>query len=168
MLTLAYNSRSQQSTVVAPLKLVTPERVHLFSVKRMVGSPAPQKKDGSTRGVREAIRERLRNFIHMVWWSLSVTQRRYKKSYESRVRLVNTYIQARDWLFVDGHARPTAYVSPRGCRPWRTRGPTGALPCTRTRPPRRTTTRESAGSSATASPSRMSRTPPGAGPRGCQ
>jgi len=51
MLTLAYNSRSQQSTVVAPLELDTPARVHIFSVKRMVGSSAPQKKDGSTRGV---------------------------------------------------------------------------------------------------------------------
>jgi len=38
MLTLAYNSRPQQSTRVVPLEFVTPERVRSLSVERMVGS----------------------------------------------------------------------------------------------------------------------------------
>jgi len=41
MLTLAYNSRPQQSTRVAPLEFVTPERVRSLSVERMVGSRTP-------------------------------------------------------------------------------------------------------------------------------
>jgi len=80
MLTLACNSRPQQSTGVAPLELVTPKRVRSLAVERMVGSPAPEEKDGSPRGVREAIKARLRNFIHKVRRSLSVAQRRYKRS----------------------------------------------------------------------------------------
>jgi len=80
MLTLAYNIRPQQSTGVAPLEFVTPEPVRSLSVERMVGSPAPEEKGGGPRGVREAIRARLHNLIHKVRRSLSVAQRRYKRS----------------------------------------------------------------------------------------
>ena len=38
MLKLAYNSRPQQSTGVAPLEFVTPERVRSLSVERLVGT----------------------------------------------------------------------------------------------------------------------------------
>ena len=64
MLTLAYNSRPQQSTGVAPLEFVTPERVRSLSVERIVGSPTPEETDGSPRANREVIRARLRNLIH--------------------------------------------------------------------------------------------------------
>ena len=53
VLTLAYNSRPQQSTGVAPLELVTPERVRSLSVERMVGSPKPEETDGSPRAICE-------------------------------------------------------------------------------------------------------------------
>ena len=66
MLTLAYDSRPQQSTGVAPLEFFTPERVRSLSVERMVGSPTPQKTDGTPRAIREVIRARLRNLIHKV------------------------------------------------------------------------------------------------------
>jgi len=105
MLTLAYSSRPQQRTGVAPLELVTPERIRSLSVERIVGSPAPEEKDGSPRGVREAIRARLCNHIDKVLLSLSVSQRRYKRSYDARVRLENKDIQEGDWVYVDSHAR---------------------------------------------------------------
>ena len=41
MLTLAYNSRPQQITGVAPLEFNTPERVRSLSVERLVGSLTP-------------------------------------------------------------------------------------------------------------------------------
>jgi len=66
MLTLAFNSRPQQNTGVAPLELVSLERVRSLYVKRMVGFPAPGHTDGSPRGVRDAIRARFRNLIHKV------------------------------------------------------------------------------------------------------
>jgi len=72
MLTLAHNSRPQQSTGVAPLAFVTPERVRSLSVERMVGSSTPENPDGSPRAVREVIRARLRNLIHEVWKSLTL------------------------------------------------------------------------------------------------
>jgi len=52
MLTLAYNSRPQQSTGVTPLEFVTPERVRSLSVERLIGSPAPEETDGGPRAVR--------------------------------------------------------------------------------------------------------------------
>jgi len=76
MLTLAYNSRPQQSTGVAPLEFVTPERVRSLSVERLVGSSAPEETDGSPRAVREGIRARQRNLIHKVRKSLTLAQRR--------------------------------------------------------------------------------------------
>jgi len=105
MLTLAYNSRPQQSTGVAPLEFVTPERVRSLPVERMVGSPTPEETDGSLRAIREVIRSRLRKMIHKVWRSLTLAQRRYKGNYDARVRLVNRNVHAGDWVFVDGHTR---------------------------------------------------------------
>jgi len=66
MLTLAYDSRPQQSTGVAPLEFFTPERVRSLSVERMVGSPTPEETDGNPRAIREVIRARLRNLFHKV------------------------------------------------------------------------------------------------------
>jgi len=76
MLTLAYNSRPQQSTGVAPLEFVTPERVRSLSVKRMVGSPTPAETYGNPWAIREVIRARLRNLIHKIRRSLTLAQRR--------------------------------------------------------------------------------------------
>jgi len=84
MLTLADNSRPQQSTGVAPLELVTPERVRSLSVERMVGSPTPKETDCNPRAIREVIRARIRNLIHKKRRSLTLAQRRYKKNYDAR------------------------------------------------------------------------------------
>jgi len=96
MLTLAYNSRPQQSTGVAPLELVTLERARSLSVKRLVGSPAPEETDGSPRAVREGIGARLRNLIHKVPKSLTLAQQRYKRNYDARVRPVNKDVHTGD------------------------------------------------------------------------
>ena len=70
LLTLAYNSRRQESTRVAPLEYVPTERVRNLSVERIVGSQASEEKDASPPGVHEAIKEPLRNLIHKVRQSL--------------------------------------------------------------------------------------------------
>jgi len=119
MLTLAYNSRPQQSTGVAPLEFVTPERVRNLSVERLVGSPAPEETDGSPRAVREGIRARLRNLIHMVRKSLTLAQRWYKRNYDARVRPVNKDVHAGDWVFVDGHARTKYKLRTRAAGPYK-------------------------------------------------
>ena len=113
MLTLAYNSRPQQSTGVAPLQFVSPERVRSLSVERMVGSPKPEETDGNPRAIHEVIRERLPNLIHKVRRSLTLAQRRYKSNYDARGRPVKKDIQAGDWLFVDGHARSKCKLGTR-------------------------------------------------------
>jgi len=105
MLTLAYNSRPQQSTGVAPLEFATPERVRILSVERMVGSPTPEETEGNPRAIREVIRARLRNLIHKVRRSLTLAQRRYKRNNDARVRPVNKDVPAGDWVFVGGHAQ---------------------------------------------------------------
>jgi len=105
MLTLAFNSRPQQSTEVAPLDSATPKRVGSLSVERVVGSPAPEEQDRSPRGVREAIRARLRNLVHKVRRPLSVAHRRYKRNYDACVRPLNKDIQAGDRVFIEFHAR---------------------------------------------------------------
>jgi len=105
MLTLAYNSRPHQSTGVAPLEFITPERVRSLSVERMLGIPAPEEKDGSPRGVREAISARLRDLIHKVRWSFSRAERRLKRSKDARMKPVNKDMQAKSLMFVEGHAR---------------------------------------------------------------
>jgi len=119
MLTLAYNSRPQQSTGVAPLEFVTPERVRSLSVERLVGSPAPEEMDGSPRAVREGIRARLRNLIHEVRNSLTLAQRRYKRNYDARVRPVNKDVHLKDWVFVDGHTRTKYKLGTRAAGPYK-------------------------------------------------
>jgi len=105
MVSLAFNSRPHQSTKVAPLEIVTLERVRSLSVERLVSSPAPEETDGIPRAVREGIRARLRNLILKVRKSLTLAQRRYKRNYDARVRPVNKDVHAGDWVFVDGHTR---------------------------------------------------------------
>jgi len=119
MLTLAYNSRPQQSTGVAPLEFVTPEWVRSLSVERMVGSPTPEATDGSPGAIREVIRERLRNLIRKVRRSITLAQRLYKRNYDARVRPVNKDVQAGDWVFVDGHARTTYKLGTRAAGPYK-------------------------------------------------
>jgi len=79
MLTLVYNSRPRQSTGVAPLGPVTPERVGSLLGKRMVASPAIKETEFSPRDVREAIMARLCQLIYKVRRSLSEAHRRYKE-----------------------------------------------------------------------------------------
>jgi len=119
MLTLAYNSRPQQSTGVAPLEIFTPERVRSLSVERMLGSPTPEETDGSPRAIRAVIRARLRNLIHNVRRSLTLAQRRYKRNYAARVRPVNTDVQAGDWVFVNVHARTKYKLGIRAAGPYK-------------------------------------------------
>jgi len=96
MLTLAFNSRPQQSTGVALLEFGTPERVRSLSVKRMVRSPTPEGTEGSPPAIREIIRTPLRNLIRKVWRSLTLAQRRYKRNNDARVRPFNKDVHARD------------------------------------------------------------------------
>jgi len=119
MLTLAYNSRLQQSTGVATLELVTPERVRSLSVERMVGSPTPEVTDGSPRAIRKVIRARLRNLIHKVRRALTLAQRRYKRNYDARVRPVNKDVDAGDWVLVDGHTRTKYKLGIRAAGPYK-------------------------------------------------
>ena len=119
MLTLAYNSRPHQSTGVAPLEFVTPERVRSLSVERMVGSSTPEETVGSPRAIREGIRERLRILIHKVRRSLTLAQRRKKRSYDTRVTPVTEDVQEGPRVFVDGHARTTYKLGTRAAGPYK-------------------------------------------------
>jgi len=118
MLSLAFNSRPHQSTKVAPLEIVTLERVRSLSVERLVTSPEPEETDGSPRAVREGIRARLRNLILKVRKSFTLAQRRYKRNYDARVRPVNKDVHAGDWVFVDGHTRTTYKLGTRAAGPY--------------------------------------------------
>jgi len=118
-LTLAYNSRPQQSTGVASLEFVTPECVRSLAVERMVGSSTPEKTDGSPRAVREGIRAQLRNLIHKVRKSLTLSQQRFKRNYDARVRPVNRDVHEGDWVFVDGHTRTNYKLGTRAAGPYK-------------------------------------------------
>jgi len=74
MLTLACNSRPQQSTGAAPLEFVTSERVRTISVERMIRFPIPEETGSSPRAIREVIWARFRNLIHKVRRSLTLAQ----------------------------------------------------------------------------------------------
>jgi len=118
MLTLACNSRPQQSPGAAALEFVTPERVRSFYVERMVGSPTPEETDGNPRAIREVIRARLRNLIHEVRRSLTLAQRRYN-NYDAHVRPVNKDVQAGDSVFVEGHAQTKYKLGTRAAGPYK-------------------------------------------------
>jgi len=119
LLTPAYNSRPQQSTRVAPLEFVTPERVRCLFVDRVVSSVAPEETDGSPPAVREGIRTWLRNLIHKVRKSLTLAQRRYKRNYDARVRPVHKVVHAGDRLFVDGRMRTEYQLGTREAGPYK-------------------------------------------------
>lgn len=103
VLSLAYNSRPQQSTGVAPLEFAAPERVRNLSLERLPASPYPKEVPQSPRAAREYYRARLRNLTHQVRKALASTQRRYKRAYDKRVRPVNKTLRVGDWAYVDAN-----------------------------------------------------------------
>lgn len=124
MLTLAYNSRPQQSTGVAPLELIAPERVRSLAVERLVEGPAPAPEGGLATRV-EDIRGQLRGVIHKVRKSLEVSQRRYKRNYDAKVREVNKDVAIGDWVFVDGHAKSKQKLGTHSTGPFEVLGRDG-------------------------------------------
>lgn len=103
VLTVAYNSRPQQSTGVAPLEFVVPERVRSYALDQLTSSPYSKKFTGSAKQMREARRAHLRDLAFKVRNNLELAQKRYKKSYDRRVNTVNETLKAGDWVYVDTH-----------------------------------------------------------------
>jgi len=83
MLTLAYNSRPQQSTGVALLEFVSPERVRGLSVERMVGYPTSEETDGSPRAIRLWTR----------WWGYHPEEDTHESSSRFDLRKVHQYMR---------------------------------------------------------------------------
>jgi len=103
VVTLAYNSRPQQSTGVAPLEFVVPDRVRTFAVERLPKNPFPQTVPRMTLAEREQQRGHLRNLITQVRATLATAQRRYERNFKKRVRPVNKALKIGNWVFVDAH-----------------------------------------------------------------
>jgi len=103
VLTLAYNSRPQQSTGVAPLEFVVPERVRKLAFERLPKDPYPQTTPRTAREAREKQRGHLWNLITQVRAALAKAQRRYRRKFDTRVRPVNKALKIGDWVFVDAH-----------------------------------------------------------------
>jgi len=101
VLTLAFNSRPQQSTVVAPLKLVVPERGRTLALDRLPNDPYRKTVPRTAREAREQQRGHLRNLITQVRAALATAQRRYRRNFDKRVRPVNQALKICDWVFVD-------------------------------------------------------------------
>lgn len=101
VLTVAYNTRPQQSTGVAPFEFVIPDRVRTFALDKLPGSPYPKEFTGTARQVREARRAHLRNLAFTVRKNLDLAQKRYKRGYDKRVTPVNEALRIGDWVYVD-------------------------------------------------------------------
>jgi len=101
--TLAHNSRPQQSTGVAPLEFVVPERVRTLALERLPKDPYPETVPRTAREEREQQRGQLRNLITQVRAALATVQRRYKRNFDKPVRPVNKAFKIGDWVFVDAH-----------------------------------------------------------------
>lgn len=80
VLTLAYSSRPQQSTGVAPLEFVAPERVRTLAIERLTKDPYPRDRPRTAREAREHLRTHLRNLLTRVRSALATAQRRYKRA----------------------------------------------------------------------------------------
>ena len=103
VLTLAYNSRPQQSTGVAPLEFFVPERVLMLALERLPKDPHSQTVPRKARKAREQQRGHLRNRITQVRAALATSQRRYKRNFYKRVRPVNKDLKIGDRVFLHAH-----------------------------------------------------------------
>jgi len=101
--TLAYNSWPQQSTGVAPLEFVVPERVRTLALDRLPKGTYSQTVPRTAREARDQQRGHLRNLITQVRAALATAQRRYKRNFDKRVRPVNEALKIGDLVFVDAH-----------------------------------------------------------------
>lgn len=105
ILSLAYNSRPQKNTGVAPLEFVVPDRVRTMSLERLPASPYPSTGAPKTaKDWREYQRARIRNLVYKVRLALAASQRRYKRAYDARVHEVNKAIEVGDWVYLDSFA----------------------------------------------------------------
>lgn len=119
VLTVAYNSRPQQSTGVAPLEFVTPDRVRTFVLDRLPESPYPKKFTGDPRQVREVRRAHLRDLAFRVRKNLDLAQKRYKRGYDKRVLPSNQDLRTGDWVYIDTHDKDRKKLDQRAKGPYR-------------------------------------------------
>lgn len=115
-LPLAYNSRPQQSTRVAPLENDVQELVRNVALERVPNDPLPQTLPTTARGARKQQRRNIRNLITQVRAAHATPKRSYKQSSDKRVRPVNKAVKINDWDVVDALHGKTQ-VGQQGGRP---------------------------------------------------
>jgi len=96
VLTQAYTSSPQQSTGVAPLEFVFPERVRTLALERIPKDPYPQTTPRTAREAKEQQRGHLRNLITQVRAAPATAQRRYKQDFYKRVFSFNKSLKIGD------------------------------------------------------------------------
>ena len=103
ILTTAYNSQVHSSTGEVPLAFVTPRRVRSIAVRR----PLPTREDGgSTPTPTESKAEfaaRLENLIPKVRAEMDKAQKRYKRTFDKKVRNAKHVPEQGDWVLVHSH-----------------------------------------------------------------
>jgi len=104
VLALAYNSRPQRSTGVAPMDLVTSRRLSHFSLERMPDGNTPDPIQ-SVAEAKDAFLESLKALLPQVRDSISKTQARYKRHYDTKVRPRLVSVTSGDWVYLRNHTR---------------------------------------------------------------
>lgn len=110
---VAYNIRPQQSTCVAPLDFLIPERVRNIASDRLPETPYPKELARYVRKIQEARRAHLCDLTFTVRRSLTRAQRRYQKRYEERVNTVNKTLRPRNWVYIETLEDQSRKMDPR-------------------------------------------------------
>jgi len=92
---LAYNSRPHRATGLAPLGLVTAWRLSNLSLERMPDGMTPDPSQ-SVAEVKDAFVKLPKAFLSQVRDSISKTQARYKRGYDTKFRHRRVSVASRD------------------------------------------------------------------------
>jgi len=108
-LTLAYNSRPNRSTGVAPLEVVNPMGVSSWAFKDIRKSGAypitAQRGSAAEKRAQAALRTRHVQFISQMWATFKATQGRYKRDHDKHLALHAEKLTVRGCAWLRDHAK---------------------------------------------------------------
>jgi len=107
VLTMAYNSKPQRSTGIAPFDLVIPRRIPSLSVRNLPpGTPLKNNgtlNDGSPLARKREFMAKLRQKIPAVVKALQKTQQRYLRNLHSNLDTRNKRVRVGDFVYTNNH-----------------------------------------------------------------
>jgi len=105
LLTTAYNMQVHYSTGDVPFAFVSPRRLKLIGIERILRLRKAEEPPVDASSAAEQYVEDLKALIPKVQEHLGKAPAAYKRAFDARARKKNNQLKAGDWVSLDAHSR---------------------------------------------------------------